>query len=98
MKGRSSFTPLQWRINWKGKFGEEAPWFWKLSTIEKMYRAEHPEWSDAEVAARSQRLYDAQCEMDRDWYNSQRRFHRNYTLYGAGPDEADDPDALANDG
>jgi len=73
------------------RFGEAPEWFWDYKAVVAMYRDEHPEWTEDEIAAKAALVVDGQRELARDWYNAQRRFHQHASLIGHNTDEPHDP-------
>ena len=57
--------------------------------IEEGYRSEHPDWSEADVLARSRQVSDARFDAVLGWYNSQRRFRKYNSLSGFDPEDFD---------
>jgi hypothetical protein len=84
----------KWHVNWEAKFGEAPERYWRHDEVVAAYRDEHPEWSEAELQEKVQRVFEAQQDLLKEWYNSQRRFHRHASLVGLPVDEVDNPDVL----
>ena len=68
------------------QFAKPLEDLYPIEAIEHGFRNEHPDWSEADVLARSLQIFDAQLDDVRAGYNSERRFQKHNSLIGLDPD------------